>query len=201
MREATNARNGCSLQAKVDYCEAVEISSEAIYYLYRYWDPLLVKVEPPADRNNMYLHSVTCKLCNAPFPSEEEMKDHLYNFGLNLYMCCRCGSNFVDEKTFRIHLRDHMRISTWIPTLSRITTGRMVDSRIHNVFVCKYCDGTFSDRADFFKHYMEHTKSPLSVFVCGGCDHKFKTEAGLHKHKCNEQNHRQVATILKRKRR
>lgn len=110
-------------------------------------------------------NSITCKTCGDLFLSTTDYNSHVFNDSLGFFVCCKCGSKFVDEKTIRQHMRDHtlQKNIVLLPNKAKQITdlaksGKLIDSRINDKFICKYCDQDFSERGDFYNHYMSHVK-------------------------------------------
>lgn len=115
--------------------------------------------------------AVTCQTCGGFFATDLEYNRHVYNIHLGLFVCCKCGSKFVDEKTIRQHMRDHtlQRNSNNVLVIPNkavqirdlAKSGKLIDSRINDKFICKYCDKDFIERSKFFDHYMGHLGRPV----------------------------------------
>lgn len=109
---------------------------------------------------------IKCQTCNSRFCSDSEYNSHVYNDSLGLFVCCKCSSKFVDEKTIRQHMRDHTLQTNsnnvvLLPNKAKQITdlaksGKLIDSRINDKFICKYCEKDFIQRSDFYDHYMSH---------------------------------------------
>lgn len=122
--------------------------------------------EPEYDEDNSSTEIITCNTCDGYFSSDAEYNKHIINRKLELFVCCKCGSKFVDEKTIRQHMRDHtlqqnssnvVVIPNKVKQISDLAkSGKLIDSRINDKFICKYCDKDFTEHAEFFSHYMSH---------------------------------------------
>lgn len=114
--------------------------------------------------------TIPCPICDRLFTTEIEYNRHIYNITLALFVCCKCGSKFVDEKTIRQHMRDHTLQQSSnnvlvIPNKQKqisdlAKSGKLIDRRINDKFICKYCDKDFSEHNQFFNHYMGHLGRP-----------------------------------------
>lgn len=118
-----------------------------------------------SDDDDNEKNTFTCKTCGVAFMSDIEYNCHVYNDNLDLFVCCKCGSKFVDEKTIWHHMRDHTLSQNsnvvLLPNKTKLITdlaksGKLIDSRINNKFICKYCDQDFIKRDDFYNHVMAH---------------------------------------------
>lgn len=115
-------------------------------------------------------NTITCHICDCLFLNEREYNRHIYNVDLSLFVCCKCGSKFVDEKTIRQHMRDHtlqqnsnkvLIIPNKQKQISDLAkSGKLIDTRINDKFICKYCDRDFMETSEFFDHYMGHLGRP-----------------------------------------
>lgn len=108
-------------------------------------------------------NAITCSTCGDLFLSNADYNNHVFSHDLGLFVCCKCGSKFVDEKTIRQHMRDHtlQRNVVVLPNKAKqisdlAKSGKLIDSRINDKFICKYCDQDFTERTDFYNHYMSH---------------------------------------------
>lgn len=136
------------------YCVIVKLLYQHEFMFSRYADLYRQYV---SEQNGFWI----CMICKQTFSNHLEFKNHTFSEFLHRFICCKCNSKFVDEKTFKIHARDHKRQTINLNlrlSQNRIDpSGKLIDDRINNTFICKYCDAPFKDRSDFYNHYMDHT--------------------------------------------
>ncbi|XP_066146059.1 zinc finger protein 85-like isoform X1 [Euwallacea fornicatus] len=112
-------------------------------------------------------HSFVCKKCYDSFATEEQFKEHVKDFGHELYECDKCQSQFVREENFKLHLKNH-EAPGWNKNMFA-TWGKSAKLRNDKgEFVCSYCPKVFKDKQRLDNHVRVHTNErPYECHICG----------------------------------
>ena len=143
------------------------------------------------DVQHVNVEKICCETCQKSFSSKKQLDDHVTS--THSMQCVYCGQAFDDNKTFRLHIREHIEKSKELPFVCPSCNKRFMyrssfdnHVRIHVPYVCPVCDKNFQSQTHFKRHADVHTGK--KEYICDKCGQGFSQKVNLNCHMLHIHN-------------